>query len=108
MALPKELVRGNTQNNGPLRHSRLPTECVSPKGPRGSSALRCPRRIFSSLGKGGKKRGGGGWPGKDRSGKLGGADVNALKLCAYARSSGYGIAPIKEKKQGYSNVETDE
>jgi len=71
----------------------LPTECVSPKGPRGSSALRCPRRIFSSLGKGGKKRGGGGWPGKERSGKLGGAEVNALKLCAYARSSGYGIAP---------------
>jgi len=70
-----------------------PTECVSPKGPRGSSALRRPRRIFSSLGKGGKKRGGGGWPGKERSGKLGGAEVNALKLCAYARSSGYGIAP---------------
>ena len=80
------------------RHLRRPTECVSPKGPRGSSALRCPRRIFSSLGKGGKKRGGGGWPGKERSGKFGGAEVNALKLCAYARSSGYGIAPAAGKK----------
>ena len=99
---------GTKQNNRRLKHSRLPNECVSPKGPSGSSALRCPRRIFSSLGKGGKKRGGGGWPGKERSGKLGGADVNALKLCAYARSSGYGIAPIKEKKQGYCDFETDE
>jgi hypothetical protein len=63
-------------------HVRRPTEWVSPNGPRGSSELRCPRRIFSSFGKGGKKSGGVGWPGKERSGKLGGAEVNALRLCA--------------------------
>jgi hypothetical protein len=81
-----------------MKHSRRPTECVSPNGPRGSSALRCPLRIFSSFGKGGKKRCGGGWPGNERSGKLGGAEVNALRLCAYARSSGYGIAPAKTRR----------
>lgn len=69
----------------------LPTECVSPRIPSGASSFMCPRRIFSSFGNGGKKSGGGGWPGA-RSGMFGGADVNADRLCAYARSSGYGIA----------------
>lgn len=63
-------------------YARRPTECVSPKIPRGASALSRPRRIFSSLGKGGKNKGGGGWPGRVKSGILGGADVNALRLCA--------------------------
>jgi len=71
--------------------SRLPTEWVSPRRPRGASALSRPLRIFSSLGNGGKNKGGGGWPGSVKSGMFGGADVNALRLCAYARSSGYGI-----------------
>src|SRR5216684_3563595 len=48
----------NPGNTG--KHLRLPTEWVSPNGPRGSSELRCPRRIFSSFGKGGKKSGGAG------------------------------------------------
>ena len=45
------------------RDSRRPTECVSPRIPRGASALSLPRRIFSSLGNGGKKSGGGSCPG---------------------------------------------
>lgn len=61
---------------------RLPTECDSPKVPNGASALRRPRLIFSSLGNGGKKRGGGGWPGSVTSDIFGGAEVNALRLCA--------------------------
>jgi len=61
---------------------RRPIECVSPKSPRGASALSRPRRIFSSFGNGGKNSGGGGCPGSVRSGMLGGADVNALRLCA--------------------------
>lgn len=39
---------------------RLPTEWVSPRGPKGASTFKRPRLIFSSLGKGGKNRGGGG------------------------------------------------
>lgn len=74
--------------------SRRPTECVSPNKPKGASALRWPRRIFSSFGNGGKNKGGGGCPGRLRSGILGGADVKALMLCAYARSSGYGMDAI--------------
>ena len=66
---------------------RRPTECVSPSGPSDSSLFIRPRRIFSSFGNGGKKSGGGGWPGII-SGMLGGAEVNADRLCAYARSSG--------------------
>lgn len=68
-----------------------------------------PRRIFSSFGNGGKKSGGGGWPGVI-SGMFGGAEVNADMLCAYARSSGYGIAPgqkksiVKTTHQEYRNV----
>ena len=58
----------------------LPTEWVSPSGPRGASALSLPLRIFSSLGNGGKNRGGGGWPGSIRSGMFGGAEVNELRL----------------------------
>lgn len=73
-------------------YSRRPTECVSPTFPRGASALSRPRRIFSSFGNGGKNRGGGGWPGMFKSGMFGGADVKALRLWAYARSSGYGMA----------------
>ena len=68
------------------------TECASPRMPSGASSFMCPRRIFSSFGKGGKKSGGGGWPGAS-SGMFGGAEVNAERLCAYASSSGYGIAP---------------
>lgn len=75
-------------NGQRLQDVRRPTEWVSPKRPSGASALRRPRRIFSSLGNGGKKSGGGGCPGSMRSGIFGGADVNALRLCAYARSSG--------------------
>jgi len=58
----------------------LPTECVSPSGPRGASALSLPLRIFSSLGNGGKNKGGGGCPGSIRSGMFGGAEVNELRL----------------------------
>lgn len=74
--------------NGERLHSRRPTECVSPSCPSGASALSLPLRIFSSFGNGGKNNGGGGWPGSERSGILGGADVNALKLWAYAKRSG--------------------
>jgi len=42
------------------QRSRRPTEWVSPRNPRGASALSLPRRIFSSFGKGGKNSGGGG------------------------------------------------
>lgn len=63
-------------------HIRLPTVCVSPNRPSGASAFKRPLRIFSSLGNGGKNRGGGGWPGSERSGMFGGAEVNALRLCA--------------------------
>lgn len=66
----------------------LPTGCVSPNNANGASAFIRPRRIFSSLGKGGKKSGGGGWPGSVMSGMLGGADVKAERLWAYASSSG--------------------
>ena len=74
--------------------------------PSGASSFMCPRRIFSSFGNGGKKSGGGGWPGA-RSGMLGGAEVNADRLCAYARSSGYGIAAAgtqTEKDTGRQRV----
>ena len=80
-----------------------PTEWVSPNRPKGSSALRCPRRIFSSFGKGGKNSGGGGWPGIDISGIWGGADVNALRLCAYASNSGYGSAARERTKAPFSS-----
>lgn len=75
-----------------LRHSRF-TECVSPRMPSGASSFMWPLRIFSSFGNGGKNNGGGGWPGA-RSGMFGGAEVNAERLCAYARSSGYGMAAV--------------
>ena len=64
--------------------------------------MRRPRRIFSSFGNGGKNNGGGGWPGTDESGILGGAEVNALRLCAYARSSGYGSDATPQKKLNLS------
>ena len=34
------------------------------------------------------------WPGDSKSGMFGGAEVNADRLCAYARSSGYGIEAV--------------
>ena len=73
-------------------HSRF-TEWVSPRMPSGASSFMWPLRIFSSFGNGGKNKGGGGWPGA-KSGMFGGAEVNADRLCAYARSSGYGIEAV--------------
>ena len=76
-----------------------PTGCSSPRMPNGASAFSRPRRIFSSLGKGGKNSGGGGIPGMDMSGIFGGADEKALILWAYCRSSGYGKETTNQRER---------
>ena len=87
-ALQRELVHENPQNNSRIVATYV--DRLNASRPRVREVpRRCPRRILSSLGKEGKNRGGGGWPGKERWCRLGSADVNALRLCAYARSLGY-------------------